>query len=90
MNSIRVSEDGSIVTAGLSDSTVRVYDLRDPTIRQSTNPSSASMKDETNQEMKEAEANDVDMIGQTNILQGSTFINRRLGDEETRLRKDTL
>lgn len=38
VNSIRVSPDGALVTAGLSDSTVRVYDLKDPSVRQSTNP----------------------------------------------------
>lgn len=38
VNSIRVSPDGALVTAGLSDSTVRVYDLKDPAVRQSTNP----------------------------------------------------
>jgi transcription initiation factor TFIID subunit 5 len=44
INSMNVSNDGALVSAACSDSTVRVYDLRDPSIRQSTNPSAAANK----------------------------------------------
>lgn len=87
VNSIRISGDASLVSVGMSDSTVRLYDLRDPTIRQSTNPVTNQQRD-LKEEMGVGIEPENDMIGNTNIITGTTFINRRLGDEETRLRTE--
>jgi WD40 repeat protein len=49
VNSIQISPNGALVSVGLSDSTVRLYDLRDPTVSVSTNPA-ANAKRENKEE----------------------------------------
>jgi transcription initiation factor TFIID subunit 5 len=92
VNSINISPDAALVSCGLSDSTVRLYDLRDPTIRQSTNPQAASTAREGKEDLEATGGlidQDVDMMGSTSVISGSTIINKRLGDENTKLRQDT-
>lgn len=94
VNSISISTDATRVSCALSDSTIRLYDLRDPAIRQSTNP----QPEDDLIEGKEAHAGDehasaegagASTIGMTRVITGSNIINRRLGDEHSKLRQNT-
>ncbi len=88
VNHLHISNDGALVSAGMSDSTVRVYDLRDEHIRQSTNPAA---KQRHGDEGKEADAllegarfyadgHDSGAVASFSPLSSSLFPNRRFDD----------
>jgi len=92
VNSIRISHDGALVSAAMHDSTVRLYDLRDPSIRFSTNPYANTdeqggfgMGTKDGLDATTDEGDLVDGLVGYGIIRGSTISNRRFGEENSRL-----
>ena len=92
VNGVAISPDGALVSCAMSDSTVRVYDLRDPQVRLSTNPhANPALRAEGKDDETRALENSIYADGQEatagafSTITSSLLPHRRFADESTKL-----